>query len=96
MRVAAGGCPGWWIGDAERLRPWQIVGEQIVLLVGGQLELGVGEHADQFSGSITTDQRHVQRRLPGEAQTTTDATRADQRRQHDVGVKYPARFPVRG
>src|SRR6185312_11362816 len=82
---------GWSGGHAHGFRPRQIVGEQIVLLVGRELELGVGEHADQFRCRVAAHQRHEQPFLPGETQPAGDATGANQGGQRHVGVEHPAR-----
>lgn len=82
---------GWLGGHARGFDPRQIVGEQVVLLIGRELELGVGEYADQFDDRVAARQWYEQLCLPGEAKPAGDTAGTNQGGQHHAGVEYPAR-----
>ena len=54
VRIADVGQALGCLVDFDGLDIWQKVGQQCFLLVAGQLEPGVGEHLQQFTGRVVT------------------------------------------
>src|SRR5690606_4986123 len=88
LLVAAGRQVGPWHRQFHHIGVGQEVRQQLLLFQGRQLELGIGQDAQQFTGRLPADQRLQLLLLPGVAYPGQASCIEDQRRQHDVGVEH--------
>src|SRR5690606_2750033 len=76
-----------WRRQFHHIGVGQKVRQQLLLFRGRQLELGIGQDAQEFTGRLPADQRLQLLVLPGVAYPGQASGTEDQRRQHDVGVE---------
>src|SRR6185369_16315020 len=83
--------PGLLRRDGHRPAMRKIIGQEFVLLVGIELELGVSQHAYEFPSRRLRDERLAEPSLPNLPQSCRGTVREYQRRKHGVRVQHDAR-----